>query len=63
VEVVEMMYVVESGGVATLMSDLKAAYAACDGVVWTDYGTLGMLTSGGSVAVAVPALGSWSVSI
>lgn len=39
VEVVEMMYVVESGGVATLMSDLKAAYAACDGVVWTDYGT------------------------
>ncbi len=39
VELTEMMYVVEPGGITTLMSDLKAAYEACDGVVWTDYGT------------------------
>lgn len=39
VDLTEMMYVVEPGGITTLMSDLKAGYEACDGVVWTDYGT------------------------
>jgi hypothetical protein len=37
IEVVEMMYVVESD-VDQLMADLTAAYESCYGLVWTDYG-------------------------
>ena len=34
----ETLRIVESGDIDTLMTDLEAAVALCDGVKWTDYG-------------------------
>ncbi len=34
----ETLRIVESGEIDTLMTDLEAAVALCDGVKWTDYG-------------------------
>ncbi len=38
-ELTEMMYVVPDGGISDMMQGLKDGFRACDGVVWTDYGT------------------------
>jgi hypothetical protein len=38
-ELTEMMYVVPDEGIADMMRGLKDGFQACDGVVWTDYGT------------------------
>jgi hypothetical protein len=38
IEIEQMMYVVKGSGIDRAMADLEAAYEACDGHVWTDYG-------------------------
>jgi hypothetical protein len=58
VELVEMLHVVESGGIDTLMAGLEAGIAACDGVEWTDYGETKSLT-----AMAVPEISDQSLAV
>jgi hypothetical protein len=65
IEIEQMMYVVEAGGIDRAIADLEAAYEACDGLVWTDYGeekTVEMLAAPDigdrSFAVAFPPPGS-----
>ena len=58
VELVEMVHVVESDGIDTLMADLEAALGSCEGVEWTDYGETKSLT-----AMAVPDIGDTSLGV
>jgi hypothetical protein len=57
VELVEMLRVVESGGIAALMADLEAALKSCEGVEWTDYGETKSFT-----VMAVPEIGDNSLA-
>ena len=56
VELVEMLHVVESDGIDTLMADLEAALGSCEGVEWNDYGETTSLT-----VMAVPEIGDNSL--
>ncbi len=58
VELVEMLHVVESDGIDTLMADLEIALGSCEGVVWTDYGETKSLT-----VMAVPDIGDTSLGV
>ena len=57
VELVEMLHVVESNGIAVLMADLEAALESCDGIEWTDYGETKSLT-----VMAAPEIGDTSLA-
>jgi hypothetical protein len=58
VELVEMLHVVESDGIDTLMADLEAALGSCEGVEWTDYGETKSFT-----VMAVPDIGDNSLGV
>jgi hypothetical protein len=58
VELVEVLHVVESGGIDTLIAGLEAAIAACDGVEWTDYGETMSLT-----VMTAPEIGDQSFAV
>ena len=58
IEIEEMAYVVEGGGIDVLMSELKSAYEACDGLVWTDYGEKKTVTT-----MAAPDVGDDSFAV
>jgi hypothetical protein len=58
VELVEMLHVVESGGIDALMAGLEAGVEACDGVEWTDYGETKSFT-----VVAMPDIADETVAV
>lgn len=58
IEIEQMMYVVGEDGIGTLMAGLRAAYEACDGLVWTDYGEKKTVTT-----MMIPDVGDDSLAV